>query len=289
MKVGVVFVMHLYMDNINTDDSLYLSYLDHSGSPSDCIICVVRRKKSIFVAISIFHFGLLQPQDRISLRSLFPNHLRPGENHTMQGRIHLIKQFIKNLAPLRFPELNDLTPSLIVAHSSLWDLAILNSTNPTLVANFLPRWEQAMEEKFKSSIFLEFGDFMVHRTIQLSSDEYDTIQQMHPTSSNFIITEPKELSIPRLYMRTCPVPVKLFPTSVVKAMNHWITHSSTNTNNWVDTNTKTSNYLWGVLDWASLLQNSYTPTMAADGFHSNEQGLETFWKLIFSRLYVLSN
>jgi hypothetical protein len=231
---------------------------------------------------------LLQPQDRISPRSLFPKHLRPGENHTVQGRIRLIKQLVQNLAPLRFPELNDLTPSLIVAHSSLWDLAIFNRTNPTLVANFLPRWKQAMEEKLKSAIFFEFGDLMVHRTIQLSSDEYNTIQQMHPTSSNFIITEPTELSIPRLYIRTCPVPVKLYPPSVVKTMNHWITHNSTNTNNLVDT-PKTINYVWGVLDWASLLQKSFTPTMADDGFHSNEQGLETFWKLIFSRLYVLSN
>lgn len=70
---------------------------------------------------------------------------------------------------------------------------------------------------------------------------------------------------------------KGIPSSVVKGMKNWITHNSS-----------TSNYVWDVLDWASLLQKSCTPTMAKDVFYSNEQGLETFWKLIFSRLYVLS-
>jgi hypothetical protein len=256
--------------------------LGYNESPSDCLICVVRRKKSVFVAISIFHFGLLQPFDRIR-HSLFPLHLRPEENHTVHGRIRLIKQLVQNMAPLCFPELNDLTPSLIVAHSSLWDLSMFNFSNPTLVAKFLPQWKQAMEEQLKSRLYLEFGENLFNRVVKLTPDEYETIIPMETTESNFVLIKPTELLIPRLYIRTCPIPMKIYPIYIVKAMNHWITSSSSVTN----TADKSSNYMWGVLDWASLSKKSYTPTMANDGFHSNEQGIEAFWKLILSRFYLL--
>lgn len=258
--------------------------LGYNGSPSDCQICVVRRKQSVFVAISIFHFGLLQPFDRMR-HSLFPRHLRPGENHTVPGRIRLIKQMVQNVAPLRFPELNELTPSLIVAHSSLWDLAVFNFSNPTLVANFLPRWKQAMEDQLKSWIYLEFGEKIVNRVVKLTPEKYETNIQTETTESNIVHTKPTDLLVPRLYIRTCPVPVKIYIPSTVEAMNHWIS-SSNSVTKVVD---KPSNYLWGVLDWASLLKKSYSPTMAEDGFHSNEHGIETFWKLILSRFNLLAD
>lgn len=52
-----------------------------------------------------------------------------------------------------------------------------------------------MEEKLKI-MFLEFGATMAHKSVQLSLDEYNTIQQIDPTASHFIIMKTTELSIP---------------------------------------------------------------------------------------------
>ncbi|KAI8842216.1 hypothetical protein BJ741DRAFT_376393 [Chytriomyces cf. hyalinus JEL632] len=257
----------------------------------DARICVIRDPKnnSIFVAINIFHFGVLN--DFKDMPQLNGMHWSGDSPLNVTSRIAWIPSFLRNVAAVAYPELCSLNgqvcptphffnhddketpatlenstpkllsdnpfwypvPDLLVAQSSMWDMERTRWNYKGSIdemAQFAQDWREAFERKVLEPIDEIFG-----RASHARFDEKESV----------------------FFLRTQPLPVKgasqtSAQFSMVNTMNQMLRKGPR----------KVGSTEWGVLDWEELLRGMND--CLYDKVHPNAFGSRVLWQLILSRL-----